>query len=232
MEAAENGVLSLGEIFSNEDMVSDSDHLPEGPWVPSDAREAQRISGKSVTSPRQGMVSQACSRRRTKLCQASATSDNVDWGPRQRTPSEFRGRTERGESGRVATHPPLGLPLELSLRLRVPASSRALCALTSPGVNILASGMLFSGQRVSELRCERQVAYVLRRLGGSERSTELARSTPTAVSLTTQTSTRTTQTMVLTIIKNKRGRFDGLDTKDKKAAADALSLKTDSLAVW
>ena len=109
----------------------------------------------------------------------------------------------------------------------MPASSRALCALTSPGVNILASGMLFSGQRVSELRCERQVTYVLRRLGGSERSTELARSTPTAVSLTTQTSTRTTQTMVLTIIKNKRGRFDGLDTKDKKAAADALSLKTD-----
>ena len=56
MEAAENGVLSLGEIFSNEDMVSDSDHLPEGPWVPSDAREAQRINGKSVTSPRQGMA--------------------------------------------------------------------------------------------------------------------------------------------------------------------------------
>ena len=28
---------------------------------------------------------------------------SVDWGPRQRTPSEFRGRTERGESGRVAT---------------------------------------------------------------------------------------------------------------------------------
>ena len=137
-----------------------------------------------------------------------------------------------GESGRVATYSPLELPLELSLRLCVPASPRALCALTSPGVNILASGMLFSGQRVSELRCERQVAYVLRRLGGSERSTELARSTPTAVSLTTQTSTRTTQTMVLTIIKNKRGRFDGLDTKDKKAAADALSLKTDSVAVW
>ena len=38
--------------------------------------------------------------------------------------------------------------------------------------------------------------------------------------------------MVLTIIKNKRGRFDGLETKDKKAAADALSLKTDSAAVW
>ena len=111
--------------------------------------------------------------------------NNVDWGPRQRTPSEFRGRTERGESGRVATYSSLGLPLELSLRLCVPASPRALCALTSPGVNILASGMLFSGQRVSELRCERQVAYVLRRLGGSERSTELARSTPTAVSLTT-----------------------------------------------
>ena len=90
-----------------------------------------------------------------------------------------------GESGRVATYSPLELPLELSLRLCVPASSRALCALTSPGVNILASGMLFSGQRVSELRCERQVAYVLRRLGGSERSTELARSIPTAVSLTT-----------------------------------------------
>ena len=36
--------------------------------------------------------------------------------------------------------------------------------------------------------------------------------------------------MVLTIIKNKRGRFDGLETKDKKAAADALSLKTDSVA--
>ena len=50
VEAAENGVLSLGEIFSNEDMVSDSDHLPEGPWAPSDAREAQRISGKSVTT--------------------------------------------------------------------------------------------------------------------------------------------------------------------------------------
>ena len=38
--------------------------------------------------------------------------------------------------------------------------------------------------------------------------------------------------MVLTIIKNKRGRFDGLDTKDKKAVADALSLQTDSVAVW
>ena len=112
-------------------------------------------------------------------------ASNVDWGPRQRTPREFRGRTERGESGRVATYSSLGLPLELSLRLCVPASPRALCALTSPGVNILASGMLFSGQRVSELRCERQVAYVLRRLGGSERSTELARSTSTAVSLTT-----------------------------------------------
>ena len=59
-EAAEKGVLSQGENFSNEDTVSDLDHLPEGPWVPSDAREAQRISGKSVTSPRQGMVSQAC----------------------------------------------------------------------------------------------------------------------------------------------------------------------------
>ena len=57
--------------------------------------------------------------------------------------------------------------------------------LTSPGANLLASGMLFSGRRVSGLRCERQLAYVLRRLGGSERSTELARSTPTAVSLTT-----------------------------------------------
>ena len=57
MEAAENGVFSLGEIFSNEDMVSDLDHLPEGPWVPSDAREAQRINGKSVTtSPIQGMA--------------------------------------------------------------------------------------------------------------------------------------------------------------------------------
>ena len=33
--------------------------------------------------------------------------------------------------------------------------------------------------------------------------------------------------MVLTIIKNKRGRFDGLDTKDKKAAAAALSLVLD-----
>ena len=62
MEAAENGVLSLGEIFSNEATVSDLDHLPEGPWAPSDAREAQRINGKSVTSPRQGMVSQACKR--------------------------------------------------------------------------------------------------------------------------------------------------------------------------
>ena len=38
--------------------------------------------------------------------------------------------------------------------------------------------------------------------------------------------------MVLTIIKNKRGRFDGLDTKDKKAVADALSLQADSVAVW
>ena len=60
VEAAEDGSLSHGEIFSNEAVVSDSDHLPEGPWVPSDAREAQRISGKSVTSPRQGMASQAC----------------------------------------------------------------------------------------------------------------------------------------------------------------------------
>ena len=51
MEAAENGVLSLGEIFSNKAQLSDSDHLPEGPWAPSDAREAQRINGKSVTSP-------------------------------------------------------------------------------------------------------------------------------------------------------------------------------------
>ena len=38
--------------------------------------------------------------------------------------------------------------------------------------------------------------------------------------------------MIPTIIKNKRGRFDGLDTKDKKAVADALSLQTDSVAVW
>ena len=38
--------------------------------------------------------------------------------------------------------------------------------------------------------------------------------------------------MVLTIIKNKRGRFDGLDTKDKRAVADALLLQTDSVAVW
>ena len=91
----------------------------------------------------------------------AAVRNNVDWGPRQRTPSEFRGRTERGESGRVATYSPLGLPLELSLRLCVPASPRALCALTSPGVNILASGMLFSGRRVSGLRCERQLALVL-----------------------------------------------------------------------
>ena len=53
VEAAENGVLSLGEIFSNEAAVSDLDHLPEGPWAPSDAREAQRINEKSVTSPRQ-----------------------------------------------------------------------------------------------------------------------------------------------------------------------------------
>ena len=49
MEAAENGVLSLGEIFSNKAQLSDLDHLPEGPWVPSDAREAQWINGKSVT---------------------------------------------------------------------------------------------------------------------------------------------------------------------------------------
>ena len=54
--AAEDGSLSQGEIFSNEATVSDLDHLPEGPWAPSDAREAQRISGKSVTSPRQGMA--------------------------------------------------------------------------------------------------------------------------------------------------------------------------------
>ena len=67
MEAAENGVLSLGEIFSNEATVSDLDHLPEGPWAPSDAREAQRINGKSVTSPRQGMVSQACRRSEAYL---------------------------------------------------------------------------------------------------------------------------------------------------------------------
>ena len=53
-------VAQPGEIFSNEDTVSDSDHPPEGPWAPSDAREAQRISGESVTSPRQGMVSPAC----------------------------------------------------------------------------------------------------------------------------------------------------------------------------
>ena len=58
VEAAEDGSLSQGEIFSNEAQLSDLDHLPEGPWAPSDAREAQRINGKSVTSPRQGMVSQ------------------------------------------------------------------------------------------------------------------------------------------------------------------------------
>ena len=102
-----------------------------------------------------------------------------------RRPSEFRGRTERGESGRVATYSPLRLPLELSLRLCVPTSPGALCVLTSPGANLLASGMLFSGRRVSELLCERQLAYVLRRLGGSERSTDLARSTQTAASQTT-----------------------------------------------
>ena len=56
VEAAEDGSLSQGEIFSNEDMVSDSDHPPEGPWAPSDTREAQRINEKSVTSPRQGMA--------------------------------------------------------------------------------------------------------------------------------------------------------------------------------
>ena len=38
--------------------------------------------------------------------------------------------------------------------------------------------------------------------------------------------------MIPTIIKNKRGRFDGLDTKDKRAVADALLLQTDSVAVW
>ena len=38
--------------------------------------------------------------------------------------------------------------------------------------------------------------------------------------------------MVLTIIKNKRGRFDGLDTKDKKAVADALLQQTEKVAVW
>ena len=38
--------------------------------------------------------------------------------------------------------------------------------------------------------------------------------------------------MVLTIIKNTRGRFDGLDTKDKKAVADALLLQSDSVGVW
>ena len=38
--------------------------------------------------------------------------------------------------------------------------------------------------------------------------------------------------MVLTIIKNKRGRFDGLDTKDKRAVADALLTGTDRVAVW
>ena len=137
-----------------------------------------------------------------------------------------------GESGRVATYSPLRLPLELSLRLCVPTSPGALCVLTSPGANLLASGMLFSGRRVSELLCERQLAYVLRRLGGSERSTDPARSTQTAASQTTQTSTQTPQTMIPTIIKNKRGRFDGLDTKDKKAVADALLLQADSVAVW
>ena len=49
VEAAEDGSLSQGEIFSNEGAVSDSDHPPKGPWAPSDARDAQRINGKSVT---------------------------------------------------------------------------------------------------------------------------------------------------------------------------------------
>jgi len=35
-------------------------NFKESLWVPSDAREAQRINDKSVTSPRQGKVSQAC----------------------------------------------------------------------------------------------------------------------------------------------------------------------------
>ena len=89
-------------------------------------------------------------------------------------------RADQAATSRDSMSPAVDVPRG-SARL----APRALCALTSPGVNILASGMLFSGQRVSELRCERQVAYVLRRLGGSERSTELARSTSTAVSLTT-----------------------------------------------
>ena len=93
----------------------------------------------------------------------------------------LRRRLDAG-SGRVATYSPLGLPLELPLRLCVPASPRALCVLAQPGANLLASGMLFSGRRVSGLRCERQLAYVLRRLRGSERSTDLARSTQTAAS--------------------------------------------------
>ena len=38
--------------------------------------------------------------------------------------------------------------------------------------------------------------------------------------------------MIPTIIKNKRGRFDGLDTKDKRAVADALLTGTDRVAVW
>ena len=37
---------------------------------------------------------------------------------------------------------------------------------------------------------------------------------------------------MIPIIKNKRGRFDGLDTKDKKAVADALLLQSGKVAVW
>ena len=38
--------------------------------------------------------------------------------------------------------------------------------------------------------------------------------------------------MLPTIITNKRGRFDGLDTKDKKQVADALLWQTEKVAVW
>ena len=49
MEAAENGVLSLGEIFSNEDMVSDLDHLPEGADVSQAAAvKKARIDGNAA----------------------------------------------------------------------------------------------------------------------------------------------------------------------------------------
>ena len=59
-----------------------------------------------------------------------------------------------------------------------------------------------------------------------------ARLRSTAASESTRISRKASLKMLPTIIKNKRGRFDGLDTKDKKAVADALLQQTEKVAVW